>query len=139
MPEINLFQHLTEGGNVNTIGMVTLIVLGRGRGAFVTSAFSYSSARKWAEGRSATGIEYRDMTLFMDRFDTYVARVGCPLTTQGHPVQLLELAKEMKASGYEMSEWSLPDEVTDALKPKKPKIEPGPAASENEEADEDNN
>lgn len=132
MPEKNLLQELTEGGNINTIGMVTLVVLGRGRGAFLTTAFAFSSARKWAEGRAATGIEYRDMTLFMDRFDTYVARSGCPLTTQGHPVKLLELAKEMKAAGYEMSEWSLPQEVLDEMKPKRPG-EPEPPKKGEEE------
>ena len=134
MPEKNLLMALTEGGNINTIGTVTLVVLGRGRGAFVTPAFDFSSARKWAEGREATGIEYRDMTVFMERFETYVARSGCPLTTQGHPVKLLELAKEMKASGYELSEWSLPQDVMDEFQPKKPEP-PKPVQDDEQEGD----
>lgn len=126
----NLFQSLTEGGHTQSIGMVTLIVLGRGRGAFVAPVFDASVARKWAEGRDATGIEYRDMTQFMDRFETLIARSGCPLVTRGHPVKLIELAKEMKSAGYELSEWSLPQEVMDAFKRKKPEPEKPVAADE---------
>lgn len=133
----NLFQALTQGGHTQTVGMVTLVVLGRGRGAFVAPVFDVSVARKWAEGRDATGIEYRDMTQFMDRFELLIARSGCSLVTRGHPIKLVELAKEMKSSGYELSEWSLPQAVMDELKPKRP--QPGQPAPEADAESADDN
>lgn len=128
-------QLLLEGGAVRSYGEVVLIVLGRGRGALVTTPFEYSSVRKWAENRTATGVEYRDMTLFMNRFDTCIARSGSALATKGHPVNLIQLGKAMKSAGLELSEWSFPKEVKEQLSPPRPGQQKTIEAEE--EADED--
>ncbi len=115
----NLLKALTEGGSIRTVGTVTLVVLGRGRGALVTPSMDFISVRKWTESRTATGIEYRDINLFMDRFDTCVARSGSSVATKGHTSSLVGLAKEMKSAGFELSDWNFPKAVRDELELKK--------------------
>ncbi len=115
----SLLAAMTEGGNIRSVGTITIIVLGRGRGALITPSMDFIGIRKWTESRTATGIEYRDLNLFLDRFDLCVARSGSALATKGHTSSLIGLAKEMKSAGLELSDWTFPKDVWDEIMPKR--------------------
>ncbi|GEM_PF-1884357 len=120
---MTLFEAMVGSGSVRNMGEITLVVLGEGRGGLVTTTLEFSGVRKWADGRTATGVLYRDLNVFMERFDTCVARAGSSLQTKGHATNILRLAKAMRNAGLELSEWTFPPLVRDALKARSPQEE----------------
>ena len=86
-------------------------VVDDGGGAMITPTADFVQAQKWAASRLASGTLMTDRGRFFERLVTVVSRPGSTVPTRGNPRQLESVARSMKAAGYELTEWTLPNEI----------------------------
>ena len=113
----NLHDSALRRAQIHRVGEVTEIVFD-GAGAVATMSLDYKTVERWAMARMPSGNPIRDRTSFLERLETAIVRRGTSVTsTHGSRKPLLSLAQAMKKAGLNLSEWSLPPEVKDALDP----------------------
>lgn len=116
---LSLFEAATNRGRVIRQGEIVHWVMD-GSGAVVVPAQDFLIAQKWGQSRTGSTNVVTDRGRFLEKFETLIARPGSFVSTRGNTRSLASLAKVMIASGYDMSEWGLPFDVKQALKPADP-------------------
>jgi hypothetical protein len=116
---LSLFEAATTRGRVIRQGEIVQWVMD-GSGAIVVPAQDFLIAQKWGQSRTGSTNIVTDRGRFLEKFETLIARPGSFVSTRGNTRSLASLAKLMIASGYDISEWGLPFDVKQALKPADP-------------------
>lgn len=108
------------GGRTVRYGDFTMVYMQGG--AFITTPMELTQMQNWARGRMSSGNAARDRTLFVERFETVLARMGCGLSTRGSRPLLARIVKSMIANAVSMEEWSIPHNVNESveIKPRPP-------------------
>lgn len=115
-------------------GDIVCIVMD-GNGAVVVDAQEFQQARKWAQSKLPTSNMLTDRARLLDQFTMLVARPGSVQSTRGNERQLQRLVKGMIAAGYEVSDWTLPQELRDIAKAPPP--QPAKKSAQEPEATQD--
>ncbi len=116
---LSLFEAATTRGRVIRQGEIVQWVMD-GSGAIVIPAQDFLIAQKWGQSRTGSTNIVTDRGRLLEKFETLIARPGSFVSTRGNTRSLASLAKVMIASGYDISEWGLPFDVKQALKPADP-------------------
>ena len=98
--------------------------------AFITTPMEFMQMQNWARGRASTGNPTRDRGMFVDRFETVLARMGCGLSSKGHRSILCRIVKSMKANAMFLEEWAIPRNLYESVEVRRPAVVPArPGAS----------
>lgn len=114
--EPKVFDSAMKRLQLSRYGDIVLLVM-PGEGAILVPGADFSVAQKWAQRRHSTGSPMRDRALFLDRFDTVVARSGSLVSTRGSRKPLEGLVRAMRSAGLSPDEWSLPADLKARPKP----------------------
>jgi hypothetical protein len=106
-----------SGGRTARYGDYTVVYM-QGS-AFITTPMEFIQMQNWARARQTCGNAVRDRTLFVDRFETLLARIGCGLTSKGNRTLLSRIVKSMKANAMFLEEWSIPRNLDEGVEMKK--------------------
>jgi len=98
-----------DGGRVSRFG--EFVVCRLHGGSFTVTSLEFLPIRMWANARMSTGNAMRDRTLFIDRFQTVLARKGGGIATRGNRDGLKRLADGIREMGMTISEWSVPHDL----------------------------
>ncbi|HEY0917335.1 MAG TPA: hypothetical protein VGE22_20815 [Solimonas sp.] len=112
-----LLSALSGGGRTSRYGdwvVVTLPAM-----AFATSAQEFQQVQTWARARSSMGNVHRDRSLFVERFETVLARSGGGIATRGSRPVLQRLIAGLKQGGLQMDEWSIPHNINESVEIKR--------------------
>lgn len=115
----NLFEAATSRGRVISHGDIVCLVMD-GAGAVVVDAQEFQQARKWAQSKLPTSNMLTDRARLLDQFTMLVSRPGSVQATRGNERQLFKLVKAMFSAGYELSEWTLPQDLRNIGRPPPP-------------------
>jgi len=97
---------LANGGRTSRYGDYTVVFMHAC--TFITTPMEFMQMQNWARARMSCGNPVRDRTLFVDRFETVLARSGGGIATKGAKGVLQRIVKSMKANAMSMDEWSIP-------------------------------
>ena len=106
-----------SGGRAARRGDYTIVYMHGS--AFITTAPEFMQQQTWARSRMSTGNPTRDRTMFVDRFETVLARVGCGLASKGNRGVLSRIVKAMKANAMFLEEWAIPHDLNQSVEMKK--------------------
>lgn len=126
---LTLLQAVTSAGRVVRQGPLVQFIID-GNGAMVMPTLDFFTVEKWANSKFASGNRMADRTRFLDQIQTLVARPGSFISTRGSSKTLEDLARLMKANGYDLNEWQLPPELKNLGKPPPPEAAKKPGAAE---------
>ena len=107
-----LFESATGRGRVIRQIDIACIVMD-GAGAVVVPMQDLMQAQKWAQSKPPSSNLLSDRGRFLEQFNVMIARPGTQQGTRGNERQLEKLASAMKQAGYDLSEWTLPQEFKD--------------------------
>ena len=79
--------------------------------SFITTPMELQQVSTWARGRITSGTSQRDRTVFVERFETIIGRIGSAITTRGSRGVLSRIVKGMKANALMIAEWSIPHDL----------------------------
>ena len=130
----NLFEAATARGRVVNHGDIMCIIMD-GNGAVIVDAQEFVQARKWAQSKLPTSNTLTDRARLLDQFTILVSRPGSVQSTRGNERQLHKIVKSMLAAGYEVSEWTLPQELRNIGRPPPPQPAKKKSRPEEEDAD----
>jgi hypothetical protein len=122
-----LLAAFAGGGRTSRYGDYVVVVLQAC--AFVTTPMEFMQAQTWARAKRASGRPQQDITTFVDRFETTLARNGCGIATKGNRKVLAGIVKSMKANSMEMEVWNVPQNLDQGVEivKRKPDEEAAPA------------
>lgn len=111
--ELNLYQSATGRLRVSRMGALTVLVVD-GQGMGLTPTADFAAIEKWAKSKQAGPNATIDLGKIMDKVEVLVCRPGTSFgSTRGSIKPLSAVLKEMKASGMDPKEYSLPPELKD--------------------------
>ncbi|MCK5859786.1 hypothetical protein [Abyssibacter sp.] len=113
-----------DGGRMTRFG--DFVVCRLSTGSFTVTSLEFQPIRMWAHAKLSTGNVVRDRALFVDRFQTLLARKGSGIATRGNREALKRLARGLQQMGIAMGEWSVPHDLNACDMPprRRPAVEP---------------
>jgi len=113
MPSIRTGAISTDGRTILYGDYVLIVVSG---GAFITTPQEFQQVESWARARRSSGVKSKDRTVFVEKFQTVIARRGSGFATRGNPAVITTLVKAMKANETPLADWSIPPEILEAVR-----------------------
>jgi hypothetical protein len=110
---LTLYEGATNRARIAKQGEIVQIVID-GAGAMVVETSDFLGAQKWAQSKPSTGNLLSDRGRFLERFSVLISRPGSLSATRGSDKPLKNLARMMKAGGFDLNEWNLPPEIRNA-------------------------
>lgn len=107
-----LYDSATGRGRVIRQIDIACIVMD-GAGAVVVNMQDLMQAQKWAQSKPGSSNLLSDRGRFLEQFNVMISRPGSQQATRGNERQLEKLAYSMKQAGYDLSEWTLPQDFKD--------------------------
>ena len=98
-----------SGGGTSRYG--DFVVVRLANCAFITTPMDLQQVSTWARGRITSGTSQRDRTIFVERFETIIGRIGSAVATRGSRGVLSRIVKSMKANALMVGEWSIPADL----------------------------
>ena len=106
------------GGRTARYGEYTVVYM---QGStFITTPMEFVQMQNWARSRTSSGNPARDRAMFVDRFETVLARLGSGLASKGSRALLSRLVKAMKANAMFLEEWAIPRNLDEGVEIRKP-------------------
>lgn len=116
-----------SGGGASRYG--DFVVVRLQNGAFITTPMEFQHVSAWARGRVSNGNAQRDRSVFIERFETIIGRIGSAISTRGSRPVLARLLKSMTAAALSPGDWSLPHDINESVEIRKKDMPaPKPAA-----------
>jgi hypothetical protein len=112
-----------SGGGTSRYG--DFVVVRMQNTSFVTTPMELQQVSTWARGRMSSGMPQRDRTVFVERFETIIGRIGSAVATRGSRGVLSRIVKSMKANALMASEWNIPHDLDVSMEIKR---KPAPKA-----------